>query len=107
MKKISFLFLLLVNLINANAQCWKSVSGGAQFTIGIKTDGTMWAWGTNHEGELGDSSYVNKNMPSQIGSDNDWQSVSAGSGHTVAIKNDGTLWTWGANELGVLADSSF
>ena len=82
---------------------WKtvSVSGGTAFTMGIKTDGSLWGWG---DGYLGDGTRSNRLSPVRIGTDT-WTAVSAGYGVTIAIKTDGTLWGWGKNE-GNLGDGT-
>jgi len=51
-------------------------------TIALKSDGTLWAWGYNAAGQLGDGTNTNKNTPTQIGTDNKWVSISAGYYHT-------------------------
>ena len=66
-------------------------------TFVIRPDGTLWAWGNDDFGALGDGATVQQNAPEQIGTDNHWASISAGFYHTVAIKTDGTLWSWGDN----------
>ena len=86
--------------------CWKMVSSGNAFTLGIKNDGTLWGWGDNTFGQLGDGTTISKNTPIQIGSSNNWQTVSAGGYHSIAITNDGNLWGWGENNYGQLGDSS-
>lgn len=78
------------------------LSGGFNFTLAVKADGTLWAWGANAYGQLGDGTTVNKLLPTQIGSSNDWLTVSAGNYHSLAIKTDGTLWAWGFNGDGQL-----
>ena len=67
----------------------------------IKTDGTLWAWGNNSRGELGQNSKTTYSSPRQIGSDTNWSAISAG-GSPKGIKTDGTLWTWGNNTDGHL-----
>ena len=74
---------------------WASVSGGSYYTVAIKTDGSLWAWGYNAYGQLGNGTNSNTSTPIQIGTATDWASVSAGDHHTVAIKTNGSLWTWG------------
>jgi len=78
------------------------ISGGFNFTLAVKEDGTLWAWGTNAYGQLGDGSTVSKLVPTQIGTDTDWGSVAAGNYHSLTIKTDGTLWAWGYNGNGQL-----
>ena len=86
---------------------WKSVSGGPPHTSAIKTDGTLWLWGDNSEGQLGDNSTTRRSSPVQtVAGGTNWKSVSAGSYHTAAIKTDGTLWLWGRNGNGGLGDNT-
>ena len=102
-----FIFsLLLVNSISF-AQCWSKITSGSGHTLAIKNDGTLWAWGVNIRGELGDGTFQGTNTPIQIGISNNWKEVKAGSYHTIALKNDGTLWTWGWNYSGQLGDGTF
>ncbi len=105
MKKTITLFLMLVS-IHLFGQCWKSISGGNSFSVGVKTDGSLWAWGYNNFGNLGDGTNTNKNVPIQIGSDTNWQSVGGEGQHTLAIKTDGTLWAWGFNIYGQLGNGT-
>ena len=68
---------------------WEDVAGGGYFqTIATKSNGTLWAWGSNHYGQLGQSDMIHRSSPVQIGSDADWENVADGSGsHTLAIKS--------------------
>ena len=75
-------------------------------TVAIKKDGTLWAWGHNYFGQLGNGTNRNSNTPVQIGTSAKWRSVSAGGEHTVAIKKDGTLWAWGQNDSGQLGNGT-
>lgn len=85
---------------------WIVHARGLTHSMGIKSDGTLWAWGDNSAGQLGDGTLAGKLTPIQIGSDNKWVNLVCGSNHTVAIKSDGTLWAWGANGFGELGDGS-
>ena len=86
---------------------WASVSAGGLYTVAIKTDGSLWAWGNNSYGQLGDGTSDNfKTTPVRIGSETNWATVSAGVAHTVAIKTDGSLWAWGNNYRGQLGDGT-
>ena len=84
---------------------WKEVSGGWIHTAAIKTDGTLWLWGYNYDGQLGDNTTATKSSPVQIiGGGTNWKLVSCGHYHNAAIKTDGTLWTWGQNGFGQLGN---
>ena len=80
---------------------WASVSGGPLHSFAVKTDGTLWGWGSNFTGELGTGNTTDRSSPVQIGTLSNWSSVSCGGlaflGLTLAIKTDNTLWAWGSN----------
>jgi alpha-tubulin suppressor-like RCC1 family protein len=81
---------------------WSTMAAGDYHALAVKTKGTLWAWGGNSQGELGDGTNINKNSPIQIGTDSNWSSVTAGYDFSLAIKTDGTLWAWGDNFYGEL-----
>jgi alpha-tubulin suppressor-like RCC1 family protein len=88
---------------------WKQVASGQGFSAAIKTDGTLWTWGNNSNGKLGDNTVVNKPTPVQVfGSATNWKQVDCAFGaFAAAIKTDGTLWTWGNNaSYGPLGDNT-
>lgn len=70
-------------------------------TAAIKADGTLWTWGGNDHGQLGDGTLVDRNTPAQVGTDT-WVAVQCGALHTVALRSDSTLWAWGYNGYGQL-----
>ena len=78
-----------------------------QFYHCKKTDNTLWAWGRNEAGGIGDGTTTDKNYPVKVGNDSDWQTVSSSGTHTLAIKQNGTLWGWGSAFYGQLGDGSF
>lgn len=90
----------LVNLAK-----WTQVSIGNEHVLGIQTDGSLWAWGSNTFGELGNGTQTSSDHPIQIGSDKDWEAISAGDHFCLAIKKDSSLWAWGNNLVGQLGDS--
>ena len=82
---------------NLKAQCWTNIKAGTYFTLGIKTDGTLWATGNNSAGQLGlgDNNY--RLTFTQVGITSGWVKIAARGYNSAAIKSDGSLWTWGAN----------
>jgi alpha-tubulin suppressor-like RCC1 family protein len=106
MKKTIFLIITILSISsNAFSQCWQSISSGDNHSIAIKTNGTLWSWGSNGFGSLG-TGVPNSYTPLQIGTDRDWKFISAGLLQNLAIKNDGTLWGWGYNGKGQLGDGT-
>ena len=87
---------------------WKTVlSGGPNATqamsLGLLTDGTLWAWGPNDSGQLGLGDTIYRSAPVQIGNGSDWEAITVSAGiYAAAIKKDGSLWTWGSNAWGQL-----
>jgi alpha-tubulin suppressor-like RCC1 family protein len=80
---------------------WADVSAISS-GLGLKTDGTLWAWGQNNHGQLGLGDTVTRKVHTQVGTDTDWAFISAASFAAGAIKQDGSLWTWGRGEQGTL-----
>ncbi|WP_353050505.1 T9SS type A sorting domain-containing protein [Chryseobacterium sp. ISL-6] len=86
--------------------CWQSASLGLYHSMGLKKDGTLWSWGDNSDGALGDGTTTNRNTPTQVGTAADWVKIVAGVSYSAGIKADGTLWTWGWNYDGQLGDGT-
>jgi alpha-tubulin suppressor-like RCC1 family protein len=86
---------------------WKQIDCGHYHAASIKTDGTLWLWGYNTDGQLGDNSITSRSSPVQtVSGGTNWKQVSGGEYQTSAIKTDGTLWLWGSNANGQLGDNS-
>ena len=101
---------------NTNA-VWANVAAGGRgadvstnqfggFSLGIQTNGTLWAWGANHVGQLGLGSTNAHFVPTRVGVDSNWFQVEGGATHTLALRRDGSLWAWGANNVGQLGIGS-
>jgi alpha-tubulin suppressor-like RCC1 family protein len=88
------------------SQLGHQLHAGADFTLAIRTDGTLWAWGLNSSGQLGDGTTTNRNAPVQIGTVTTWSRVACTSASAAALRSNGTLWTWGNNGSGQLGDES-
>jgi alpha-tubulin suppressor-like RCC1 family protein len=86
---------------------WKQVSSGGDHISAIKTDGTLWTWGSGNVGRLGNAVTTNVSTPiTTFAGGTNWKQVSVGDSHTTAIKTDGTLWTWGNGGSGRLGNAS-
>jgi hypothetical protein len=88
------------------------VAAGAGHTVALKKDGTVWAWGDNDYGELGDGTQTLREAPVQVkGEDGVGYltgviAVEAGETHVMALKGDGTVWAWGKNLSGQLGNGT-
>jgi alpha-tubulin suppressor-like RCC1 family protein len=90
-----------------SATDWRQVSSTTNFAAAIKTDGSLWAWGRNFAGRLGDGTETDRCSPvREISSSTDWCQVRAITTFVVAIKTDGSLWTWGSAVVGLLGDGT-
>jgi alpha-tubulin suppressor-like RCC1 family protein len=94
--------------VNYIAGTWQYLlNGGAgEHMCAIKSDGTLWCWGRNEAGQLGDNSTTNAPTPVQVGNDTTWVAGSVGYNSTCATKSNGTLWCWGDNAYGQLGNGS-
>ena len=111
MKKIiSFALAIILTFALAPVMATKSdstqsdyfvaVSAGGNHSMAIKSDGSLWVWGKNARGQLGDGTTIDRVTPIKIM--DDVIAISAGGNHSMAIKSDGSLWAWGLNEFGQL-----
>jgi alpha-tubulin suppressor-like RCC1 family protein len=86
---------------------WVNIAVGGSTTLALKSDGTIWAWGENLYGQLGDGTTVRERAtPVRSVPGNDWMQVATAGPHSVALKRDGTLWSWGNNWAGQLGDGT-
>ncbi|MEN6349224.1 MAG: immunoglobulin-like domain-containing protein [Syntrophomonas sp.] len=75
-------------------------------SMAVKNDGSVWAWGLNDTGQLGDGTTTNQFIPVQVHNLQDIKAVSAGDYHSAALTGTGTVWVWGDNGSGQLGDGS-
>lgn len=80
-------------------------AGGAH-SLALKNDGTVWAWGRNTEGQLGNGNNINSNIPVQVIGISGITSIEAGDLHSIALKNDGSVWVWGYGQWGQLGNGN-
>lgn len=94
--------------LGVSAQCsltgWAKVSQGENFSVALKEDGTLWVWGRNLYGLLGNGTFTATEIkhPTQIGTDTNWTDVSVGRYFATAKKVNGDLYGWAANDYGQL-----
>lgn len=84
---------------------WSQASAGRYHNVALRTNGSVWSWGENLSGKLGDNTTANTSSPvSVVGGFTNWCQVSAGDSHSVAVRTSGTAWAWGFNQFGRLGD---
>jgi len=83
----------------------RSITGGYEYALVLKTNGTLWGWGQNSTGYLAQGNTTQYSSPVQIPGTT-WRSVSAYNSHVLATKTDGTLWAWGENGNGMLGQNN-
>ncbi|MCL2087921.1 MAG: dockerin type I domain-containing protein [Oscillospiraceae bacterium] len=83
-----------------------SVSAGNDHSVALLSDGTVWAWGWNNRGQLGDDTTTDRRIPVQVSGLTGVTTVSSSGDHTMALKSDGTVWAWGYNWTGQLGDGT-
>jgi alpha-tubulin suppressor-like RCC1 family protein len=92
--------------IGVTLKGWLATSGGWKHTVAVKENGTLWGWGDNSAGQVGDGTTTQRHNPVQIGTGTSWVSAIAGYNFSFALKSDGTLWAWGDNTYGQLGDGT-
>ena len=85
---------------------WTQIACGYYSTAGIQSNGTLWAWGNNAYGQLGQGNTTNYSSPVQVGSLSTWTQIACGYYSTAGIQSNGTLWAWGNNSYGQLGTSN-
>ena len=84
---------------------WDTVFAGYRFTGALKTDGTLWTWGYNDSGMLGQGNTTEYSSPVQVPGTT-WNTLSFHSSAGFATKTDNTLWSWGSNPSGILGQNN-
>ncbi len=83
-----------------------SVGAGQYHSLAVRRDGTVWGWGKNSGGQLGDGTTVERTSPVRVVGLTGGSAVAGGWDHSLALRDDGTVWAWGANYAGQLGDGT-
>jgi alpha-tubulin suppressor-like RCC1 family protein len=96
-----------------------AIAAGYSYSIALKSDGTVCAWGNNYYGQLGDNSQANRTIPVKVCATSTMSGTCAtnlqnivaiaagiGSTHSIALKSDGTVYAWGYNNAGQIGNNS-
>jgi alpha-tubulin suppressor-like RCC1 family protein len=78
----------------------------ANHNLALRADGTLWAWGANAAGQLGDGSQTDRHIPVQVRDLTGVAAIATGATHSLAVRSDGSLWVWGDNSGGTFGDGT-
>jgi uncharacterized repeat protein (TIGR01451 family) len=84
----------------------RAIAAGRNSSVAVRNDGTVWTWGENFSGQLGDGSSDPRSTPAPVPGLSAVNAVAAGNGFNLAVRNDGTVWAWGDNSSGQLGDGT-
>ncbi len=82
------------------------VVSGLNHSLALKPDGTLWSWGYNNYGQLGNGGTGEQWSPGQVVGISNVVAAAGGTSHSLAVKADGTVWAWGYNAYGQLGDGT-
>ena len=83
-----------------------AIAAGENHSLALKSDGTVWAWGQNNSGQLGDGTTTPRSLPVLVTGLVDIVGIAGGTGFSLAFKADGSVYAWGNGSLGTGAESS-
>ena len=83
-----------------------TIAAGNQHSLALTADGSLWAWGWNLSGQLGDGTTTNRSTPVRVQGPSNVQQIAAGHQHSLALTADGSLWAWGDNSSSQLGDGT-
>ena len=90
-----------------------AIAGGSVHSLAVKSDGTVWAWGYNEYGQLGNGTLTTSGTPVQVlgpggsGYLTGMVAIAGAVYHSLALRSDGTVWAWGNNAYGELGNGTF
>jgi alpha-tubulin suppressor-like RCC1 family protein/uncharacterized protein YkwD/plastocyanin/thiol-disulfide isomerase/thioredoxin/uncharacterized membrane protein YphA (DoxX/SURF4 family) len=89
-----------------------AIDAGSYYSLALRSDGSVWAWGYNYGGQLGDGTTTTRLTPVQVsgpmgtGTLGGVVAIAAGYYHSLALRSDGSVWAWGSNGYGQLGDGT-
>jgi len=94
--------------VNCESECaWQWVAAGSEFTCAARKDASIWCWGSNDYGKLGDNTESDSNYPVRTANLDNSGMVTAGRDHACALDSDRNVWCWGRNDMGQLGYGNF
>lgn len=106
---VYWLIAILLPLITSStlfASANPQISAGVYHSLALKSDSTVWAWGNNSDGQLGDRETINRRIPVEVLGLKDVIAIAGENSNSLALKLDGTVWVWGNNSDGQLGDGT-
>ena len=95
-----------IQLMGLTGMTMTRIAARYYHSLALNADGTVWAWGNNAYGQLGDGTTTNRNHPGQVTGLTNVVRIAVGDTHNLAVKADGTIWAWGRNYYGQLGDGT-
>ncbi len=92
--------------VSAGFETMPMICTGSDFSLVLKSDGTVWSWGRNFYGQLGNGTNSMSHTPGRVSLLEDVVSISGGASYALALKSDGTVWAWGRNDYGRLGNGT-
>ena len=96
---IGAMLLCFSSATRAGSTNCKAIAARLSHDLALAEDGTVWAWGANDSGQLGDGTTVNRFSPVQVSGLSGVVAVVAGACHSLALRSDGSVWAWGMQHV--------
>lgn len=96
-----------VNVVETGPSFPIAIASGFSSGYALKLDGTVWTWGSNNRGQLGNNTTINSSIPVQVSNLSNITKIAAGGNSAYVLRSDGTVWAWGYNNSGQLGNNSY
>ena len=106
MKKFIYTIVLIMIFSLGNTSYSQQIAGGRAFSLAVCDSHAVQAWGYNANGQLGNGTTIDSNIPVEVTGITGAISVSCGDRHSLCLKNDGIVWAWGDNSNGALGNGT-